>query len=90
MRTQLSLVEAVADVRNELRCVAHVLEETLRENDLLRAQLASQLELPAIDLDRLRRKIILRCHPDHGGSTLVMQEVIRLFDFLTKLKDVSA
>jgi hypothetical protein len=80
--TSLSLVETVAGVRQESRRMKRLLEEARLENAALKSQLKSQLELPDIDLDWLRRKILFRCHPDQGGDTVVMQQTIALFDFL--------
>lgn len=74
----------VADgIQRKIKRLKALLQETQRENEVLRAQLALCTgPLPDIDLDALRRGIVFRCHPDRGGDTRLLQQVLELFDHL--------
>lgn len=76
---------AIAGIRTELHRMQTVLRETRRENETLKEKLALRPDpLPGeIDLDALRRGIVFCCHPDRGGNTGLLRQVLELFDFLS-------
>jgi hypothetical protein len=74
---------AVDSIKREIRRMKVLLQEHTRENETLRAQLALRPRpIYEIDLESLRRRIVFCCHPDRGGDTGLLRQVIELFDHL--------
>lgn len=78
MQKPVSILHAVNHLKTRLT-------ETLRENEALRAELALRPPpITDIDLDALRRGVVFRCHPDRGGDTGLLRQVLELFECLGK------
>lgn len=79
----LSVPLAVESIKRELRRMKVILQEHTRENEALRAELALRpLPISKIDLESLRRRIVFCCHPDRGGDTGLLRQVLQLFEYL--------
>lgn len=70
------LTPTVASIQQDLRRVKLL----LRENAALKAELATRPPpAPELDLESLRRKVVFYCHPDRGGDSDLLRDVLALF-----------
>ena len=79
-----ALINVVASVHAEVARLRALLHVTVEENAALRAQLASRphVQLRGLNLKSLRRGVVSRCHPDRGGDTTLLRNVLELFECL--------
>ena len=79
-----ALSNSVSDIRRGVLLLQRELDTARREAEALRREVEARRRSTGCghDLRRLRRKVALLCHPDRGGSDLLMRRLNALFDTL--------
>ena len=85
-----ALSQAIANFKVEFNKIRSELRDVQCENTVLKEKLAHWrsrcANVPQIDVPSLRRQVAYYCHPDRGGSTVVMSRLNFIFDYLTLLQ----
>jgi hypothetical protein len=83
-----SVVDMVARLRADFSNTKSELNNARIENNRLKRALKRQQSQNDIttefDLPSLRRAVAFYCHPDRGGSDVIMSKVNTFFDFLAR------
>lgn len=80
------LTPTVASIQQDLRRVKLL----LRENAALKAELATRPpHAPELDLESLRRRVVFCCHPDRGGDSDLLRDVLVLFTWAAETSAAS-